>query len=458
MDNFPILFYGTIDFRVRKLKNSFVIPHPPFFLLLCAFFFAIHIPWGRSARAETSPQAPYLARLGSAPDWSQLDVFQGTMTRQEFVYLLQHCYAHSPEEAAQFLQVEKDRLLILKQSNAPEKGWYDLRFRTAESIPKDPPRYWRSPLEMEDLEKNSTRPLEGIHIAIDPGHIGGQWTTWDDRHFRIGNRDDIEVREGEMTLIVAKILQRDLSLLGAVISLTREENHPVTTARPETLIPDAKAYLLQRGVFPSPSSITKTAKAMFAISSEIRARSYLINESIQPDLALCLHFDASPWPAGRPMFRSPNHLHLLINGCYSRDEMREDDTRFEMIRRILERLYHEELRLADTVSRTIQEETRLPAASYDGSTGRSVNGNKYVWARNLLANRAFLCPVLFFEPFCMNHRETYARVQEGPYDGLREINGVYRKNIYQEYADGITAGLVRYYRLQRQGNRLKNLR
>jgi hypothetical protein len=50
----------------------------------------------------------------------------------------------------------------------------------------------------------------------------------------------------------------------------------------------------------------------------------------------------------------------------------------------------------------------------------------------------------------MNHRETHGRVQEGPYEGLREINGVYRKNIYQEYADGVTAGLVRYYRKTRQ--------
>ena len=49
----------------------------------------------------------------------------------------------------------------------------------------------------------------------------------------------------------------------------------------------------------------------------------------------------------------------------------------------------------------------------------------------------------------MNHRETHLRVQEGPYEGLREINGIYRKNIYQEYADGVTSGLVRYYRKKR---------
>ncbi len=393
---------------------------------------------------------PNLARLGTVPDWSGLDPHQGTITREEFVHLLRHCYTRGPAETEGLIRIEGDRALILKQSNHPEAGWYDLRFKNGAPLPSGTARYWRPPVETHDLPPNSSKPLAGLRIAIDPGHIGGKWVTWDDRHFKLGGPDTLEVREGEMTLIVAKLLKRDLGLLGAEVFLTRESNHPVTRERPETLRDEARAYLLRRGQIPTEKRITDTAKVMFAISSEIRARGDLINDSIQPDLALCLHFDASPWPGGRPAFRSPNHLHLLVNGCYAKAEIAEDDTRFEMVLRILQRIYHEEIRLADTVSRTLQRETRLPAASYDGIQGKSVNGNEYVWARNLLANRVFLCPVLFFEPFCMNHRETHARVQEGAYAGLREINGVYRKNIYQEYADGVTAGLVRYYRQQRR--------
>ncbi len=372
------------------------------------------------------------------------------MTRAEFLYLLRHCYARKPEEADGVIRVEADRALILKQSNLPEAGWYDLRFRTDSSLPGEGPLYWRGPLNLPDLPANSTRPLEGLRIAIDPGHIGGNWVAWDDRHFQLGGPDSLEVREGEMTLKVAKILRHDLSLLGAEVFLTRETNDPVTRERVETLQEEAEAYLIRRGQVPSAGLIASTAKAMFAISAEIRARGDLINHTIRPDLALCLHFDASPWPGGRPVFRSPNHLHLILNGCYSKSEMEEDDTRFEMVLRILQRLYYEELRLSNTVSKTLQKETRLPAFGYDGTSGMSVNENELVWARNLLANRVFFCPVLFFEPFCMNHQETHARVQEGLYEGLREINGVYRKNLYQEYADGVTAGLVRYYRNQRQ--------
>jgi hypothetical protein len=400
-----------------------------------------------SEDAAAKRPEPHVARLGAYPDWTRLDRYQETITRGEFVYLLRHCYARSPEEYENFIVIQEDRALIRKQSNHPDAGWYDLRFRTDIPLPAPAPVFWRRPVDMAGLDPNSTRPLEGIHIAVDPGHIGGRWVTWDDRHFRIG-RDTIEVREGEMTLKVAKILERDLAILGAKVSLTRSENHPVTEERIETLQDEARSYLKNRNLVPSSGLIASTAKKMFAISSEIRSRGELLNRDVRPDLALCLHFNASPW-GRRPSFRSSNHLHLLINGCYSAGEMKEDDTRFEMVLRILQRVYHEELALADVVSKSMRDETRLPAFHYDGTSGMAVSDNDLVWARNLLANRVFMCPVLFFEPYCMNHREIYARVQEGEYDGLREINGVYRKNIYQEYADGITAGLVRYYRAKR---------
>ena len=400
------------------------------------------------AAEEISIPKPWIARLGQAPNWSLLEAYQETITREEFVYLLQHCYARSPKEYTETIRIFPDRALILKQSNHPEKGWFALRFRTDPALPRPAPKFWRSAAELPDLPENTSRPLLGLRVAIDPGHIGGDWVTWDDRHFKIG-RDTIEVREGEMTLKVAKILERDLTLLGANVFLTRSSNNPVTEERVETLQQEARDYLRQRKRIPSDKLLASTTKAMFAISSEIRARANLLNESIQPDVALCLHFNASPWVSRRPSFRSPNHLHLLINGCYSEGEIREDDTRFEMIMRILQRVYQTELELSDEISRTMKSETRLPAFHYDGTSGMSVNENELVWARNLLANRIFFCPVIFFEPYCMNHREIHARVQEGAYDGLREINGIYRKNIYQEYADGVTAGLVHYYRKKR---------
>ena len=74
-----------------------------------------------------------------------------------------------------------------------------------------------------------------------------------------------------------------------------------------------------------------------------------------------------------------------------------------------------------------------------------VSDGEFVWARNLLANRLFECPVIFLEPYRMNNEEVYARVQAGDYEGEREVAGKLRKSIFREYATALVTGLREYY-------------
>ena len=80
-----------------------------------------------------------------------------------------------------------------------------------------------------------------------------------------------------------------------------------------------------------------------------------------------------------------------------------------------------------------------------GSTG-------YVYARNLLATRLYRCPVVYCEPYVMNSRDAFARIQAGDYDGTRNINGIERKSVFREYVDSVVNGLVEYYRAARSAN------
>jgi hypothetical protein len=73
-----------------------------------------------------------------------------------------------------------------------------------------------------------------------------------------------------------------------------------------------------------------------------------------------------------------------------------------------------------------------------------------MWARNLLANRLYDCPVIFMEPYVMNSRHDYARIQAGDYEGLREIAGKLRPSIFREYAEAAARGVERHYRAQRK--------
>ena len=74
-----------------------------------------------------------------------------------------------------------------------------------------------------------------------------------------------------------------------------------------------------------------------------------------------------------------------------------------------------------------------------------MNGNPYLWGRNLIANRLYDCPVLYFEPYLMNGKDSYARMQIGDYAALGFVNGRLRPSIYREYDNAVTKGLVDYY-------------
>jgi hypothetical protein len=172
-----------------------------------------------------------------------------------------------------------------------------------------------------------------------------------------------------------------------------------------------------------------------------------VNFKLHPDLVLCLHFNAEGWgDPTSPTLTDTNHFHLLVNGSYLPEELEFDDQRFEMIRRLLSRAYDEELPLADTIALAMSHETGLSPYAYPTANSTTKVGNSgYVYARNLLATRLYRCPVVYCEPYVMNSKDVFARIQTGDYEGMRNINGVERKSIFREYVDSVADGLVEYY-------------
>ena len=236
-------------------------------------------------------------------------------------------------------------------------------------------------------------------------------------------------------------------------------DEPTTGKRPDDFRELARKILIRNGV-PQPradvldstdpekeKTIRWQSEILFYRYSEIRRRAALVNFKLHPDLVLCLHFNAEGWgDPTSPMLTDTNHLHLLVNGSYLAEELEFDDQRFEMIRRLLSRAYDEELPLADTIALAMARETGLPPYAYPTTNSTTKVGTSgYVYARNLLATRLYRCPVVYCEPYVMNSKDVFARIQAGDYEGTRNINGVERKSIFREYADSVTDGLVEYY-------------
>ncbi len=398
-----------------------------------------------------------LGPLAPQPDWKKLDPYQESITRQEFQDLLDGLYA--PGGAARgMIDVHKHQAAI-RTGEGGQAGFYHLRFAADRASAKPAPRYWRPAAAIGG--RTAEHPLRGMHIALDPGHIGGTYARMEERWFQWGAAEP--VMEGDMTLIVAQLLKPKLEALGARVSLVRESNHPVTRARPQQLRAAALAELRALGITsPRPAydpgdpasarrhTIQWQEEQLFYRTAEIRARADLVNRKIRPDLVICLHFNAESWgDPRRPDMIERNHLHVLVNGAYSRGEVVLLDNRFDLLLRLLQRTSHEELAAAGTVATAMARRTGLPAYVYETSNARRAGRNPYVYARNLLANRLYQCPVLFLEPYVMNNPEVHERVQAGAYRGSREVAGKLRLSLYEEFAVSVAEGLASHYRASR---------
>lgn len=247
-----------------------------------------------------------------------------------------------------------------------------------------------------------------------------------------------------MTLHVAKLLKPQLEELGATVSLVRSSAEPITPFRPENLVELAA----NDDSLTDPVSLRLFTEKLFYRTAEIRARADLVNQTIKPDLVLCLHFNADAWgdPAN-PTLVPNNHFHVLLNGGYTSEEVRLPDQRFEMLKKLLQRTHEEELIVGKTVAETFAEISELPPFIYHsaGTNFRAIPSSPYLYARNLLANRLYDCPVIFMEPYVMNSVPDYNRIQAGDYLGLREINGKFVPSIFQEYANALALGLANHY-------------
>ncbi len=399
--------------------------------------------------------ATNLSTLGRKPDWNELEKYQATITHDEFAHLLKDIYCtHGISE--ELIKVAPDEARILKSKGTQD--YFVLHFAKsgAERLPLD--RTWNPPGGLP--KPAGAGPLAGVHIALDPGHLGGSWAKMEERWFEIKKARPIQ--EGDMTLQVAQLLAPRLQSLGAKVSFVRKQADPLTPYRPSDFREIALQLLHHAGLADPRENFDGAAdpqkeqtvrwqeELLFYRNSEIRRRVGLVNYRLQPDLVLCLHFNAEPWgdPAN-PTLVPNNHLHLLLNGAYLQEELDLDDERCEMLQKLLSGAYPEELDLAEAIALTMAKATGLPPYQYKTGNVTPLGASGYVFARNLMATRLYSCPTVYLEPYVMNSEEVFARVEAGDYEGMREVAGKKQPSIFREYADSVAEGLRAYFQKAR---------
>jgi N-acetylmuramoyl-L-alanine amidase len=387
--------------------------------------------------ATAMSRGALLSPLAPQPDWSTLQRYAGSISASDLTRLLQQVYV--PDGSwRQWITISPTQAVITPHAGATP---ITLSLALSGSNPVRTSRFWKGRMERSPLPG---KPLAGLRIAIDPGHLGGSFAQMEARWFRIGHSRPVE--EGEMTLIVARLLKERLEAMGAEVWLTRTKNGATTSLRPSRLKNAAVDSLQEEGIPPNGHRVELEAERLFYRIGEIRNRARLVNQQIRPDLVVCLHFNAEEWgdPA-HPKLTEKNHLHLLLSGDISGGELMHEDERYTMLVKLLGGTHAEELAASESVARSLAAATGLPPFIYHSSNAIPASSNPYLWVRNLLANRLYECPVVYCEPYVMNSRPVFNRIQLGDYSGHRNVGGASLPSIYREYADAVAQGLADYY-------------
>jgi N-acetylmuramoyl-L-alanine amidase len=402
--------------------------------------------------------AEKISPLAQVPDWAKLNGYQRTITHDEFEHLVNTVY--SPDGgfwAAATLAPDHVTLYTDANKRTPE---FTLHFATSDATELPRPYAYKT----RSVSNDPRLPLKGIKIALDPGHIGGEWAKLEARYFKLG--DDPPVLEARLNMITCQILAERLEADGAQIVWAKHGYEPTTDERPDTLHHEAIAALTSSVGAPPPEEIfglpslsprrsrlrafsenriDNEAALLFYRSAEIRARADLVNKE-HPDLTICVHYNADDWgDPEHPSLTGSSRLIIFVNGCYEKSELAFDDKRYDLMRKLLDRDAAAEERGCDLVGSQMLQAFGYPPDNFNTSFAHRITDVPSVYTRDLLANSLYHGPVIYCEGPYMNARDAYYRIIAGDYLGLRMINGQSVPSIYRVYALAVERGVLEYF-------------
>lgn len=390
-------------------------------------------------------QGQRLSPLSEEPRWERLHEYQFTITRDRFEKLIDGLY--SPDQGIRaYLKFALDSVTIYSDVDR-KNSLFTLFFASSVGQARALPHRREVPPGGE-----SKKPLSGIRICLDPGHIGGEFSRLEERYFKIDR--DPAIEEATLNLLTCRILEKLLQEEGAEVVWTKQNEEPVTLLRPADLRGEALAWIFDLGLnryLPIEAEITKRSEMLFYRTAEIRARAERI-QNLKPDLTLCVHYNAAAWGTdlNRPKMVDKSKLVIFTSGCYLKDEIKYDDQKYDLFFNLLEQQEALELDVSVAIAAQMKESFKMEPELYKNwSSVLPMKQSSYVYARNLAANRWFSGATVFVEGPYMNALDTYERLVAGDYEGLKMIRGENVPSIHRQFAQTMRDGVVDYFKNHR---------
>ena len=293
------------------------------------------------------------------------------------------------------------------------------------------------------VNSESELPLQGLRVALDPGHIGGDFARPEQRYIHMKDKPEVQFDEGTLTYLTAIYLRNLLEEKGAEVLITRngmgmaaglsyikwrEQELENAIAAKVASITDAEKKMTTATWWKSPEAEAKVIRLMFN-TFDMRVRAEKI-DNFNPHLTLMIHYN-SGWTKKEGDFdlTSPKNYNIaFIPGSFMTGELPTQEDRINFVRLLVSQEIDADIALSSIVLKKVSETTEiLPIQNEEEldyvetqrsekeiKEGTQLNylrraclptGVTGIYARNLGMTRMVEGPMCYMESLCQDNEQ-----------------------------------------------------
>ena len=301
--------------------------------------------------------------------------------------------------------------------------------------------------------------LQGVRIAIDPGHFGGDLSFLEKKYIDINTEDDdIQFNEGDIALATAKYLKKLLIDMGAEVIVTRESNgkgvyekhffswmaddfNNTINGEIDQII-DGDLKRETRKFWMRTSSLSKIFRRLYN-PLDLQARADKIN-SFAPDITLIIHYNFHgkyDKNTGKTPITKDNTTFSLIPGAFAQGELSNKVSRAEFVRLAVTDHIDKSIQLSKYIAHENNKLLKIPFPEAKSFSSNCIHVSDGVFCRNLLLTRLVHSPLCYSESLLQNNEQEYKELIKN--DDV--IDGLPISNRLKQVAQAHFRGILRFY-------------
>ncbi|MCA6431440.1 MAG: N-acetylmuramoyl-L-alanine amidase, partial [Cytophagales bacterium] len=301
-----------------------------------------------------------------------------------------------------------------------------------------------------------------VRVAIDPGHVAGDWEeAYLEGHFIENRREKVRFFESELTMATALTLKQKLQADGYLVMLTRNWREGANGKSFKKWYKQDFKNELRNELLNGSIDSSRYRRLLSASRQEVFESYYRINDLrerakkinlFKPDITIIIHYNSSEFQSKKGKdapISDYNFASYFIPGGFTLAELSSPSQEQDIFRLLSTNTVERSARLSDCVAREFKKAFPIADLSIADTTFNDIPWLKKfasptafpnVFGRNLYLTRVIKSPLVYGEPFLQNNRKLIHELNRRDY----KIEGIRTSSVVPIAAQCYYNGILRY--------------